>query len=64
MKKKIFLGFFLLLISCQSKIEKNKTVILTSITPYQIFIEEIVGDFAEVKSIVPGNQNPISSPLP
>lgn len=36
----------------------KKSLLITSISPYKIFIEKIVYDFADVKTIVPENQNP------
>jgi len=58
MIRNLLFSFLFLFVSCQSSKEENKPIILVSITPYKVFIEQIVKEFALVESVVPANQNP------
>lgn len=43
---------------CQSNVKDDRALIVTSIYPYQILVQELVGDSIQVKSIIPANASP------
>lgn len=55
-----------LILSCQKNTSKNSGfTIVTTIFPYEILAKQIVGDKAEVKTLIPPNASPHTySPLP
>lgn len=62
----MFLLFLFLLGSCAASSKKNvKPIVLVTIPPYAYFVQQIAGDFAEVKIFVPPGANPhIYEPTP
>lgn len=56
----LFLLFFILILiyGCKPKAVDTRPLILTSIYPYQILVQELVGDSIAVKSIIPANASP------
>lgn len=56
---KFYIAIFLAFISCKSPHEQvEKPVVVTSIVPYQYFVEKIVGNTVDVVSLVPSIANP------
>lgn len=54
----VLLTVLLAMTGCKAKANDNRPLIITSIYPYQLLVQELVGDSIQVRALIPANASP------